>query len=138
MSVTPSTGKRFDPIRNHPLAQWHDGILIVPITTPITVYVVLVHGSKRTRIDCMYDQRSLAQQHIDILNSSMRCREKMYPAAAYIIRCDNISTANELRTAAGVSSDDKIIQMPNVKGFHIFNSLLPDVGIKKAVDGSSC
>lgn len=123
--------KRYDPIRNHPLAQWHDGVLIVPITSPMTVFVVLVHGSKRIRIEGMYDQKSLAQQHLDILKSPMRSCERLYTTAAYIVQCNNISTSAELQNATGVGNDIQIIQMPGIEKFHIFNSLLPDIGMKK-------
>jgi hypothetical protein len=124
---------KMEPIINNPRAKWVDGIMIVPVTGPMTVFVVLVRISKsRNRQQyaaCLYDQRSLAQQHVDILNSPMRFAITGDKPQSCVIQCNNISSIDEVKKMIGIENKTHFMQMADRAEFHVFNSLLPDIGV---------
>jgi hypothetical protein len=128
------------PIRNNPNARWFEGILYVPIHDATTVYCVLIVG-REPWVAGVYDQRSLAMQHMAVMMSPMRLRGNAKPILR-IVECRVSSIAGVQEAVSSYVKDyDKsrivVIQMKHIildeplpddaAGFHVFNSLVPNI-----------
>jgi hypothetical protein len=118
-------GKRMEmlPIRIDPSAEFHAGAFYVPVKKQTDMYVVVVYRGHGVRVGGIYNQMSLAVQHQQILNSSMRKRR--YQSQIHF--CEKITSMEDLRKHLSLSDDIPIYQLICVFEFHILSSLVPNI-----------
>lgn len=114
------------PIKIDPAAELYSGVFVITAPTFRKVWAVVVTLQEETIIDGVYNQESLARQHIEILNSPMRQETSMKKAV--ISKARNVTSLEDLLRKLKLSLETNVHQLLGIYKFHVFSSLALNVG----------